>query len=160
MERLSAVLSKAIDVSAESLGKDDLRECFGEDVYNKMRDTVDGSFMTLLAKAQQLIQTRFEELSEQRNLNTKLAELEKAKVSVGDRVSTDIVTPDDDVLSATVIEVQKMEADKLKSAMDKMATFAETQKKKMSVLTKAMEDQRQALLLEVGEKFREASEAL
>jgi len=151
------VLSKAVDVSVNSVKKEDIKECFGA-LYAKLGSSVDGNVMTLLGKTQQLIDTRFQELAEQRDLNNRLAALEniKAPKEVKTGGSNDM---EDDILSATVIEVQKIEAENLKEAIAKMETDMEAYAKKMTALQAQLSDQKAAVVAEQG-KFKSATEAL
>jgi hypothetical protein len=156
MDRLTAVLSKAVDVSVESITKETVKECFGADLYAKLGGNIEGSFSTLLGKTQKLIDTRFNELSEQRDLNSRLTDLENTKPEA---VATTETAGDDDILSATVMDIQKMEAEHMKTAIAKMESDMEGYGKKLAALRAQLGDQKGALMLE-HDKFRAAAEPL
>jgi hypothetical protein len=156
MARLSMVLGKAVDSSVESLGPGDLEDCLG-DVFSRVGDGAMNAFRSLLGRTQQLIDTRFHELSEQRDLNGKLSVLEKTKAPVPQKSPT--AANKDDILSQMVIDVQNMEAEVLRATIEKMDKDIENLVKKATSLRSQLDDNKAALIQEHS-KFKEANEKL
>ena len=155
MDRLSMVLSKAVDVSTESISKADVKECFG-DLYGKLGSSIESNFMTLLVKTRKLIDSRFHELAEQRSLNARLAVLETTKPALE---VLETSAGEDDILGSTVMDIQKMEAEQLKVAIAKMESDMDGYRKKMATLQTQLKDQKAALGSE-HDKFQAAADAL
>jgi C4-type Zn-finger protein len=151
MQRLSQVLSKAVDVSVESVGKDDLNKCFGE-IASKIGGNLEGSFVKVLGRAQNLIEMRYNEICEAKKLNAHLGKLEKEVAGPGD----DTLISSDDILSSTVIDVQRMEAIQLKEAITRMEAEIIAFNKRISKSKSEIQSQIDALAQE-HDKYSEAA---
>lgn len=73
LERLKEVFLKALDVSVNSIGEQDLEECFG-DIKLKLGGNLQRVFVNMISKAERQMEEGFEELIEKHNIKQLLEE--------------------------------------------------------------------------------------
>ena len=149
------VLNKAVDVSVQAMNKDEITTCFGEELADTYGNKLEGALVKALGRTQHLIETRFKELIDEFDLEKKLDILENTKA-----IPSDLTTlSSDDILSNTILDIQKIEAESIKDAIESVENDIGSKQNIIENYKSQIDDQLKVLSQEIN-KMKKCSEKL